>query len=63
VLTFGVIEAGFAAMTHPCQSTSETNIAGHTSVTATCCASNSIGNAVLISSDDKLASKTQSGLS
>jgi hypothetical protein len=61
-LQTGQSTAEVQAITGPCDKTSETNIAGHTSVSYTCHASDGIGSAILIFSDDKLASKSQFGL-
>jgi len=50
------------AITGPCTKSSETALAGHQSYTLTCYASDGVGSAVLFMSDDKLVSKSQSGL-
>ena len=58
-LQIGQTSAEVQAITGPCEKSSETNVAGYTGFTLTCSASNGIGNAILVFSDDKLASKTQ----
>lgn len=61
-LMTGMTEAEVTAITGPCETTSETNIAGFTSKTLECKGSEPFSSAILIFSDGKLASKSQFGL-
>lgn len=62
-LQTGQTLAQVQAITGPCDKTSETNIAGITSFSLTCYASDGLGNALLIFTNNKLDSKAQFGLS
>lgn len=61
-LAVGQTSAAVQAITGPCEKSSETNIAGHTSFTGTCYASDGIGNDFLLVSNGTLSSKSQFGL-
>lgn len=62
-LMVGMTEAQVTAITGPCETSSETNIAGSTSKTLDCEGNEPFSSAILLFSNGKLASKSQFGLS
>ena len=61
-LSTGISAAAAQAITGPCDTTSESNVAGVATYTLTCYDSTGLGNAVLLFSGGALSGKSQSGL-